>query len=221
MFSKDGISAVPIIDKDGIVVNMYETVDVIVSGLLCPLRVTVLISRTTPQTLVRSGSYQSLDLTMSSALSQRSSDFPGVITCTVHDSLASILLLIKQRRVHRLVVVEGDADSKTRQNRSAARDESVERSPPALPGSKPQKGRLVGIITLSDILRYLIGQPSSGEAWDEEFSSEGNPDATSVPLRGENSSSKERSSLGLYGSGNSTPLTTPGMSTPGDEAGPS
>lgn len=31
MFSKDGISAVPIIDQDGIVVNMYETVDVIVS----------------------------------------------------------------------------------------------------------------------------------------------------------------------------------------------
>jgi 5'-AMP-activated protein kinase, regulatory gamma subunit len=29
-FSKRGISAVPIIDEDGIVVNLYETVDVIV-----------------------------------------------------------------------------------------------------------------------------------------------------------------------------------------------
>ena len=31
MFSERGISAVPIIDEDGIVVNLYETVDVIVS----------------------------------------------------------------------------------------------------------------------------------------------------------------------------------------------
>lgn len=32
MFSERGISAVPIIDENGIVVNLYETVDVIVSG---------------------------------------------------------------------------------------------------------------------------------------------------------------------------------------------
>lgn len=31
MFSERGISAVPIIDEEGIVVNLYETVDVIVS----------------------------------------------------------------------------------------------------------------------------------------------------------------------------------------------
>lgn len=31
MFSKDGISAVPIIAEDGTVLNLYETVDVIVS----------------------------------------------------------------------------------------------------------------------------------------------------------------------------------------------
>lgn len=30
MFSEEGISAVPIIDEEGIVVNLYETVDVIV-----------------------------------------------------------------------------------------------------------------------------------------------------------------------------------------------
>lgn len=33
MFSERGISAVPIIDENGIVVNLYETVDVIVSDL--------------------------------------------------------------------------------------------------------------------------------------------------------------------------------------------
>lgn len=31
MFSKKGISAVPIVDENGIVTNLYETVDVIVS----------------------------------------------------------------------------------------------------------------------------------------------------------------------------------------------
>jgi 5'-AMP-activated protein kinase regulatory gamma subunit len=31
MFSQGGISAVPIINEDGIVMNLYETVDVIVS----------------------------------------------------------------------------------------------------------------------------------------------------------------------------------------------
>ena len=33
MFSERGISAVPIVDEDGIVVNLYETVDVIVGNL--------------------------------------------------------------------------------------------------------------------------------------------------------------------------------------------
>jgi len=34
MFSERSISAVPIIDEEGVVVNLYETVDVIVSCLL-------------------------------------------------------------------------------------------------------------------------------------------------------------------------------------------
>ncbi|KZT06912.1 CBS-domain-containing protein [Laetiporus sulphureus 93-53] len=114
MFSQRGISAVPIVDEEGIVVNLYETVDVI--------------------TLVRLGVYQSLDLTIAEALNQRSPDFPGVVICTASDSLGTLLQLIKKRRVHRLVVVEGE------------------------------KGRLLGIITLSDVLRYIIGEPTIGEA---------------------------------------------------------
>ncbi|KAI0793447.1 hypothetical protein C8Q75DRAFT_840880 [Abortiporus biennis] len=112
MFSERGISAVPIVDQDGIVVNMYETVDVI--------------------TLVRLGAYQSLDLTVSEALNQRSPDFPGVVICTASDSLGTLMQLIKKRRVHRLVVVEGE-------------------------------GRLLGIITLSDVLRYIVGEIGIGE----------------------------------------------------------
>ena len=34
MFSERSISAVPIIDEEGVVVNLYETVDVIVSLIL-------------------------------------------------------------------------------------------------------------------------------------------------------------------------------------------
>ena len=34
MFSERSISAVPILDEDGIVVNLYETVDVIVRSIL-------------------------------------------------------------------------------------------------------------------------------------------------------------------------------------------
>ncbi|KAI6047588.1 hypothetical protein EDC04DRAFT_2875816, partial [Pisolithus marmoratus] len=121
MFSERAISAVPIIDQDGVVVNLYETVDVI--------------------TLVRLGAYQALDLTISEALNQRSPDFPGVVICTAGDSLGTLLQLIKKRRVHRLVVVQGEEEEKR--------------------GGK--KGRLLGVITLSDVLRYLIGNVAIGE----------------------------------------------------------
>ncbi|KAF8216166.1 hypothetical protein K438DRAFT_1560657 [Mycena galopus ATCC 62051] len=117
MFSERSISAVPIIDKDGIVVDMYETVDVM--------------------TLVRLGVYQNLDLTVSEALKTRSPDFLGVVICTATDSLRTLLELIKKRRVHRLVVVEGE------------------------------KGRLLGIITLSDVLRYVIGDHDIREGNEE------------------------------------------------------
>ena len=40
LFSELGISAVPIIDDNGVVVNMYETVDVIVSGYSSSIFVT-------------------------------------------------------------------------------------------------------------------------------------------------------------------------------------
>lgn len=63
------------------------------------------------QTLVRLGAYQSLDLTVKEALNERSPDFPGVVICNATDSLGTMLQLIKKRRVHRLVVVEGEVSS--------------------------------------------------------------------------------------------------------------
>jgi hypothetical protein len=47
-------------------------------------------------------------MTIGEALTQRSPDFPGVVVCTAGDSLGTLLQLIKIRRVHRLVVVEGE-----------------------------------------------------------------------------------------------------------------
>ncbi|KIM28038.1 hypothetical protein M408DRAFT_329692 [Serendipita vermifera MAFF 305830] len=117
MFSERGISAVPILDDNGIVVNLFETVDVI--------------------ELIRSGSYTQLDLSVRSALALRSPEFAGAVTCTGSDSLGKLLEFLKTTRVHRVVVVEGDnigADGISR------------------------KGRLVGMITLSDVLRYLVGK---------------------------------------------------------------
>ena len=109
------------------------------------------------------GAYQSLDLTVSEALNQRSPDFPGVVVCTASDSLGTLLQLIRKRRVHRLVVVEGevctfhphpidffyDADF-----HFLLQDEERK-------GGK--KGRLLGVITLSDVLRYVIGNSDIGE----------------------------------------------------------
>ena len=52
--------------------------------------------------------------TIEEALNQRSPDFPGVVICNASDSLGTLLQLIKKRRVHRLVVVEGDVSRVTR-----------------------------------------------------------------------------------------------------------
>lgn len=106
MFSAQGISAVPILDDDGVVKNIYETLDV--------------------TTLIRSGTYTKLDLSIRSALTLRSSEFPGVVTCSGTDSLGKLLEFIGAKRVHRLIVVD------------------------------PETGKLNGIITLSDILKYLV-----------------------------------------------------------------
>lgn len=58
------------------------------------------------------------------------------MTCSPRDSLSAIFSLIKIRRVHRLVVVAGPED--------------------------PNPGRLVGVISLSDIMRALIVRIDSG-----------------------------------------------------------
>ena len=130
LFSDLGISAVPIVNEEtGQVINLYEAVDVV--------------------DLVRSNAYQVLDLTIEDALSRRSKDFPGVVTCTPEDSLASILAYIREKRVHRFVIVEGE-DPVAGIGKDGFGTDRPRRVP----------GKLVGILCLSDILKYIVGASS-------------------------------------------------------------
>jgi len=88
---------------------------------------------------VRQNAYQVLHLSIADAINMRSPDFTGVMTCTPNDTLASILTYVRERRCHRFVIVE---------------PEDV----PARDGQPPRKkGSLVGVLSLSDVLRFLVG----------------------------------------------------------------
>ncbi|KAK4188201.1 hypothetical protein QBC35DRAFT_209943 [Podospora australis] len=102
---KYNISAVPILDQDNTVLNLFEAVDVI--------------------PCIKGGAYDELSATVAEAMSRRSEDFGGIYTCNEDDRLDSIFDTIRKSRVHRLVVVDDD-------------------------------NRLKGIISLSDILKYVL-----------------------------------------------------------------
>ncbi|KAF9106903.1 AMP-activated serine/threonine-protein kinase regulatory subunit, partial [Mortierella sp. AM989] len=129
MFVKRRISSVPIVDEEGVVLNVFETVDVM--------------------TLVKAGVYTDLDLCVAEALLRRPEDFAGVHTCTLNDSLSSIFGTIRKSQVHRLIVVDS--------------------------GNK-----LKGIVSLSDIMRYLIG----GTRDSPEKRSKGSTNSTNAPENG-------------------------------------
>ncbi|KAF2418464.1 CBS-domain-containing protein [Tothia fuscella] len=105
MLVKKNISSVPILDKDGTVINVFESVDVIA--------------------LIKGGIYEDLDLTVGEALLKRSDDFAGIYTCSIWDRLDTIFDTLRKSRVHRLVVLD-------------------------------ENGRLKGILSLSDILEYIL-----------------------------------------------------------------
>lgn len=102
---KHNISAVPIVDQDYKLLNVFEAVDVI--------------------PCIRGGAYDELSASVGEALSKRADDFPGIYTCGEDDRLDSIFDTIRKSRVHRLIVVDDDS-------------------------------RLKGIISLSDILKYVL-----------------------------------------------------------------
>ncbi|KAI9779724.1 MAG: AMP-activated serine/threonine-protein kinase regulatory subunit [Geoglossum umbratile] len=102
---KKNIASVPILDGNGVVLNVFEAVDVI--------------------TVIKGGVYDDLTLSVGEALLKRSEDFAGIYTCSIHDRLDTIFDTIRKSRVHRLVVLD-------------------------------ETGRLKGMVTLSDILEYVL-----------------------------------------------------------------
>ncbi|KAL8872832.1 MAG: hypothetical protein Q9174_001610 [Haloplaca sp. 1 TL-2023] len=109
----NNISSVPILNTDGVVTNVFESVDVI--------------------TLIKGGNYEDLNLNVGEALQKRSPDFPGIYTCSIDDRLDTIFDTIRKSRVHRFVVIDDDT-------------------------------RLVGVLTLSDILEYILLEGESEDA---------------------------------------------------------
>ncbi|GMM32819.1 AMP-activated serine/threonine-protein kinase regulatory subunit [Saccharomycopsis crataegensis] len=105
ILTQNNISAVPIVDENDKLINVYEAVDVL--------------------GLIKAGIYNDLSLTVGEALMRRSDDFEGVYTCTLNDSLATIMSTIKKSKLHRLFIVN-------------------------------EASGVVGVLTLSDILRYLL-----------------------------------------------------------------
>lgn len=99
------ISAVPIVDQENKLLNVFEAVDVI--------------------PCIKGGAYDELSATIGDAISKRAEDFAGIYTCSEDDRLDSIFDTIRKSRVHRLVVIDDDT-------------------------------RLKGIISLSDILKYVL-----------------------------------------------------------------
>ncbi|KAH8151304.1 uncharacterized protein LAJ45_04506 [Morchella importuna] len=81
------ISSVPIVDNRGVLLNIYESVDVL--------------------TLIKGGSYEELNLSVGEALLKRPDDFPGIHTCSPQDRLDAIFDTIRRSRVHRLMIVDG------------------------------------------------------------------------------------------------------------------
>ncbi|KAK0626701.1 hypothetical protein B0T14DRAFT_534801 [Immersiella caudata] len=102
---KHNISAVPIVDQEYKLLNVFEAVDVI--------------------PCIKGGAYDELSATVGEAISRRAEDFAGIYTCGEDDRLDSIFDTIRKSRVHRLIVIDDDS-------------------------------RLKGIISLSDVLKYVL-----------------------------------------------------------------
>ncbi|XP_076326827.1 5'-AMP-activated protein kinase subunit gamma-1-like isoform X3 [Tachypleus tridentatus] len=108
-FIERRVSALPVEDEQGKVVDIYAKFDVI--------------------NLAAEKTYNNLDVTVKKALEHRVQWFEGVLKCKVDDTLEAVLERIVQAEVHRLVVVDsGD--------------------------------HVVGVISLSDILKFLVLQPA-------------------------------------------------------------
>ncbi|CAF0865921.1 unnamed protein product [Rotaria sordida] len=87
-FVKRRISALPVVDKDRKLVNIYSKFDVI--------------------GLAPDKSYRNLNMTINEALSYRKERFEAVAKCYKHELLSACMERIVKAEVHRLVIVDND-----------------------------------------------------------------------------------------------------------------
>ncbi|EDW96232.1 uncharacterized protein LOC6535904 isoform X4 [Drosophila yakuba] len=108
-FVERRVSALPLVDSDGRLVDIYAKFDVI--------------------NLAAEKTYNDLDVSLRKANEHRNEWFEGVQKCNLDESLYTIMERIVRAEVHRLVVVD-------------------------------EYRKVIGIISLSDILLYLVLRPS-------------------------------------------------------------
>lgn len=147
VFSSGGIGGVPVVDAAGDVVDLYDAVDAV--------------------ELLRTGLYTDLDLTVQQAIARRAPpSHPtqvgateaqaarGAWIASVDEPLANVFALLRRRRVHRLILVD---DAPLRAQTPQQLDQFLERGQqPIVPKGQ---GRLAGMLTLSDIVSYIVGHP--------------------------------------------------------------
>ncbi|XP_015586560.1 dentin sialophosphoprotein [Cephus cinctus] len=107
-FVERRVSALPIIDNEGKLVNIYSKFDVI--------------------NLAAEKTYNNLDVSLREANEHRNEWFEGVQSCKLDETLFTVMEKIVRAEVHRLVVVDDD-------------------------------DKAIGIISLSDLLFYLVLRP--------------------------------------------------------------
>uniref|UniRef100_A0A803KKD0 5'-AMP-activated protein kinase subunit gamma-1 n=1 Tax=Xenopus tropicalis TaxID=8364 RepID=A0A803KKD0_XENTR len=86
IFVQRRVSALPVVDDSGRVVDIYSKFDVI--------------------NLAAEKTYNNLDITVTKALGHRSHYFEGVLKCYQHETLETIINRLVEAEVHRLVVVD-------------------------------------------------------------------------------------------------------------------
>uniref|UniRef100_A0A8C2KCI1 Protein kinase, AMP-activated, gamma 2 non-catalytic subunit b n=1 Tax=Cyprinus carpio TaxID=7962 RepID=A0A8C2KCI1_CYPCA len=89
MFVERRVSALPVVDVTGKVVDIYSKFDVI--------------------NLAAEKTYNNLDITVTQALLHRSQYFEGVMKCYRHETVETIVDRIVKAEVHRLVVVDDNS----------------------------------------------------------------------------------------------------------------
>lgn len=136
-FVERRVSALPMVDSEGRLVDIYAKFDVIVSSWW---------PRSWPdltnllhflQNLAAEKTYNDLDVTLSKANEHRNAWFEGVQKTNLDESLFTVMEKIVRAEVHRLVVVD-------------------------------ENEKVIGIISLSDILLYLVLRPSGDGLGDSE-----------------------------------------------------